>query len=59
MTPRTDEQFLCAGRFNLRGFTFLLNLVPEKFHMDGDAHLLHQDSTQRGLVQGRLTPGVP
>jgi len=55
MTPLTDEQFLCSGRFNFRGFTFFLNLVPEKFHMDGDAHLLHQESTQQCLVQGRLS----
>jgi hypothetical protein len=54
-TPLTEEKFLCAGRFNFRGFTFFLNLVHEKFHMDGDAYLLHQQSTQRCLVQGRLS----
>jgi hypothetical protein len=54
-TPLTYGEHLCAGRFNFRGYTFFLNLLPEKFHMDGESHLLYQDVTHKCMVQGRLS----
>jgi hypothetical protein len=55
MTPMTLEQNLCAGRFNFRGFTFLLNLTPQRFHMDGEAQLVYRDVKHNWLVHNRLS----
>jgi hypothetical protein len=55
VVPLTYGQHLCAGRFNFRGFTFFLNLLPHKFEMDGEAHLLYQEVTHKCNVQDRLS----
>lgn len=55
MTPLTEGECLCAARFNFRGFTFFLNLLAQKFHMDGESHLLYQNVTHKWNVQGRLS----
>jgi len=41
LTPRTLDTTLVAGSFNFRGYRFYLNLLPRKFEMDGDSHLLY------------------
>ena len=52
----TDQNStLVAGRFNFRGYTFFLCLIPEKFEMLGDSHLLHQSVTLNCGVQDRLS----
>ena len=53
MTPMTSSKNLCAGRFNFRGFTFFLNLTPQKFGMDGQAQLLYRDVKHNWLVHNR------
>jgi hypothetical protein len=56
ITPMTDQNStLVAGRFNFRGYTFFLCLIPEKFQMLGDSHLLHQSVTLNCGVQDRLS----
>jgi hypothetical protein len=55
VTPMTEANNLMAGRFNFRGYTFLLSLVSEKFDMLGDSYLLYRQSTLRCHVQGRLS----
>ena len=55
MTPLSYGHHLCAGRFNFRGFTFFLNLIPHKFEADGEANLLYRDVTHKWNVQGRLS----
>ncbi|MFZ3211983.1 MAG: hypothetical protein WA188_10740 [Terriglobales bacterium] len=53
-TPMTDKaDNLAAGRFNFRGYTFFLCLVPEKFEMLGDSHLLYREVTLNCSVQER------
>jgi hypothetical protein len=54
-TPMTDRNNLMAGRFNFRGYTFFLSLVPEKFDMDGQSHLLYRQVTISCRVQERLS----
>jgi hypothetical protein len=55
-TPMTDaENNLGAGRFNFRGYTFFLCLVPEKFDMLGDSHLLYRETTLNCRVQERVS----
>jgi hypothetical protein len=55
-TPMTDESnSLVAGRFNFRGYTFLLCLIPNKFEMLGDSHLLYREVTLNCNVQERLS----
>jgi hypothetical protein len=53
--PLTEAENVAAGRFNFRGYRFFLSLVPEKFNMDGNSHLMHQQTTFRCLVQERLS----
>jgi hypothetical protein len=54
--PMTDsENNLRAGRFNFRGYTFSLCLVPEKFDMLGDSHLLYRETTLNCRVQERVS----
>ena len=55
-TPLTDEQNnLVAGQFNFRGYTFFLCLIPERFQMLGDSHLLHQQVTLNCRVRQQLS----
>lgn len=55
-TPMTDnDNRLVAGRFNFRGYTFFLCLIPKMFDMLGDSHLLHQQVTLNCRVQERLS----
>jgi len=55
-TPMTDQNnTLVAGRFNFRGYTFFLCLIPEKLEMLGDSHLLYQQVTLNCRVQNRLS----
>jgi hypothetical protein len=54
-TPLTQGDNLNAARFNFRGLTFFLNLLPQQFKMDGDSHLLHRRVTHNWDVQGRLS----
>jgi hypothetical protein len=54
ITPMTDKSnTLVAGRFNFRGYTFFLCLIPEKFEMLGDSHLLYRSATLNCGVQDR------
>lgn len=55
ITPLTEGTNLCAGRFKFRGFTYFLNLLPERFHTAGESHLLYQEVTHKCNVQGRLS----
>jgi len=53
-TPMTDEgNNLVAGRFNFRGYTFFLCLLPKKFEMLGDSQLLYREVTLNCRVQER------
>jgi hypothetical protein len=55
-TPMTDgANTLVAGRFNFRGYTFFLCLIPQKFDMLGNAHLLYREVTLNCNVQNRLS----
>jgi len=55
-TPMTDEQNrLVAGRFNFRGYTFFLCLLPRKFEMLGNSQLLYQEVTLNYHVQQQLS----
>ena len=54
-TPLTQANNLNAARFNFRGLTFFLNLLPEKFETHGDSHLLYRNVTHNWEVQGRLS----
>jgi hypothetical protein len=53
--PLTLGNNVGAGRFNFRGYTFLLNLFPEKFHWDGASHAMHRKVTHNCFVQERLS----
>jgi hypothetical protein len=53
--PLTQANNLNAARFNFRGLTFFLNLLPQQFKMDGDSHLLHRKVTHNWDVKGRLS----
>lgn len=44
-TPMTEGKNLVAGRFNFRGYTFFLSLLPEKFDKLGESELLYRDVT--------------
>ena len=56
LTPMTNqENKLVAGRFNFRGLTFFLSLVPEKFDKLGDSDLLYRESTIKCAVKERLS----
>jgi hypothetical protein len=55
-TPMTDEaNVLVAGRFNFRGYTFFLRLIPKEFGMIGDSYLLYRGATFKCNVQDRLS----
>ena len=55
-TPMTDSRnHLVAGRFNFRGYTFFLCLIPEKMDMLGDSHLLYRETTLNCRVQERVS----
>ncbi len=53
-TPMTDEKGrLTAGRFNFRGYRFLLILLPVKYEMFGDSQLLYRETIINWSVQQR------
>jgi hypothetical protein len=54
-TSMTEGKNLVAGRFNFRGYTFFLNLLPQKFTMLEQSHLLHQKAKLKCKVQNRLS----
>lgn len=55
-TPMTDAQdTLVGGRFNFRGYTFFLCLIPQKFDKLGESDLLYQGTTFNCRVQDRLS----
>ena len=54
-TPMTEASTLVAGRFNFRGYTFFLCLIPKEFDMLGDSHLLYRQVTLNCSVQERLS----
>jgi hypothetical protein len=54
-TPMTEGKNLVAGRFNFRGYTFFLSLLPQKFDKFGDSDLLYRDVTLNCRVQERLS----
>jgi len=55
-TPMTDKaNALVAGRFNFRGYTFFLYLMPQKLGMLGDSNLLYRGATFKCNVQDRLS----
>jgi len=58
ITPLTQGSNLNAARFNFRGYSIFLNLLPEVFGMHGDANLLHRNVTHNWRVQGRLSHAV-
>jgi hypothetical protein len=55
--PKTDGNTLAAAGFNFRGYRFFLNLLPQKFDMDGQSHLFYRDSQMKFQIhnsKGRL-----
>ena len=55
-TPMTDEaHVLVAGRFNFRGYTLFVCLIPKQFGMLGDSYLLYRGATFKCNVQDRLS----
>lgn len=54
-TTMTDGRKLVAGRFNFRGYRFLLNLLSERFKTLDDSDLLYRDVTINCQVQGRIS----
>ena len=50
LTPRTFGETLVAGTFNFRGYRFYLNLLPKKFEMDGESHLIYRDAQMKFQV---------
>ncbi len=46
---------LVGGRFNFRGYTFFLCLIPEKLAMCEGSDLLYQQVTLKCQVKGRLS----
>lgn len=53
--PMTDGNELVAGRFNFRGYTFFLSLIPEKVDKFGQSHLLYRQARLDFRVQERLS----
>ena len=53
--PLTQGRNLNAARFNFRGYTLFLNLLPRRFHKDGQADLLYRNVTHKWDVKGRVS----
>ena len=54
-TPMTEGKNLVAGRFNFRGYTFFVSLLPQKFDKFGDSELLYRDFVLNFRVHERLS----
>ena len=54
-TPLTQGNNLNAARFNFRGYSIFLNLLPQTFKMDGQSNLLYRQVTHKWQVHNRLS----
>ncbi len=53
LIPRSKGRNLVAGEFSFRGFKFYLNLLPQRFDMDGQSHLLYRYAKLKFQVPDR------
>jgi hypothetical protein len=44
-----------AARFNFRGYSIFLNLLPQTFKMDGQSNLWYRQVTHKWQVHNRLS----
>jgi hypothetical protein len=54
-TPLTQDNNLNGARFNFRGHSIFLNLLPQTFKMDGQSNLWYRQVTHEWPVHNRLS----
>jgi hypothetical protein len=53
--PAVREDYIAGARFEFRGYSFYLNLLPMRFHKDGDSDLLYRNATFKCVLREQLS----
>lgn len=53
--PVARQDHIAGARFEFRGYSFYLNLLPMRFHKDGDFELLYRSATFKGVLRQKLS----
>ena len=53
--PVAKEDYIAGARFEFHGYNFYLNLLPMRFHKDGDSDLLYRNATFKCVLRQQLS----